>query len=488
VSSFLCEYILSDNTLNNFTNLKEAEQSVELSFFKMFKDPAIPERGLLLKQTIDKLMICLNAAQYNDVNELSDAFSKFKVSVKVREPTETVIEVLGNVLYIRIPNVLKKSDDVKNNLAYYIYFCKIMLNKNDDNTRIKVDENLGDVCQLSVKTKNAMDELIASAKSATGLVGGKTFKLEPGLQGPACSLIAALRLLNRHAHRYVKIPKKKQCNTAVLRDALNSFLGLKEPGVSKYAVNLLKQCLNLVTKPTATLPAGFHTALKTENNAETQEALFGKMGYVCVNPAPHKVISVAKINFEHTETGQVKELKPVEKGEFLRGGKHYHSAVKLLLPYLEKGSESLQVQLNKADNDLSLEARKFFQENSAAVMAYNRSYAFLTAHKKGKKDKKTVAASVVGAATMAARTLTSKPFVTRNGTEYTTYMDLGIEYRRFFERLLSREESPAKRKADDIDDSQNEDGDKEAPTTIPEGNNPPEMKRPAVEQTDMVTE
>jgi hypothetical protein len=344
--------------------------------------------------------------------------------------------------------------------------------KNDDQCRIVIDsENLGDTCHMSVKTKNAFDEIIASARSSTGLIGGKTFKFESGLQGPASSLLAAIRLHSKNSSVYKKI-HKKPTTLQILKDSLNNFFGLKEPGVSEFAQLFIKQTLSLAVRKGSRLPAAFSLGLKSENKVSSDEGLMAKMGYGRVNVDVNKVVKVSKLQYTTNSDGRVTSVsQPPKETNDLPHDKHYHAAVKMLLPYVVKSKKvTLKAQLNKSDSDLSIDARALYLKRSKQVDSYGKAYAFLSSHVKDKK--KTKAASVVAAATQAANSCVNDTYINKKGHEVKSYMDLKLTYRRFFETLLGRRKSPPKRKsAPDEEDLKQEENDKS------ESSETPDMKR-----------
>jgi hypothetical protein len=446
--SFLSREIILDDSRNDFSNQEEIEKTVNDTLDAYFIKGKIPDRGTILRQVCNNLLLCLNATQYTSVNELTEAFNSFKVASKEKDPPIKVVEIIADVLYFRIPDVTQKSAEMKQHLAHYLFFAKVVLMKSDQQCRIVIDKDtLGDICHMTVKTKNALDEIIASARSSTGLVGGRTFKFESGLKGPASSLISAIRLFNKNSSVYKKL-HKKPTTLQVLKDSLNNFFGLKEPGVSSFAQLFVKQTLALATRPNNALPAPFGLALKSENNAKTDEGLMARLGYVRINVDVNKVVKVSRLTYTVGENGKISDIgqSSTEKKD-LPHDKHFHAAVKILLPYVYKGTESMKSQLNKSDTDLSINSREFYLRHSKQVDSYGAAYAFYSAHMKNKK--KTKAASVIAAATKAANDCSDVGYINKKGTEYTSYMDLKLAYRRFFENLLGRRPSPAKRKSED---------------------------------------
>lgn len=436
------------------TTAEEAEIQTDLMLSEMFDLRTVPELGLLRAGIVNNLLLCLNAASYNSVEELTTAFNSFKVAVKTREPSLKVVEIINDTLYIRIPDVRNKSEAMKMTLAGYIYFAKIILNKSDDKTKIVIDNNnLGDVCHCTAKTKAAMDELIAAARSSTGLTGGQVLKFPSGLSGPACAIVAAIRCYNAY-HPLFKKLSKKATTLNLLKDSLSNVFGLKDPNMSTFGSLFVRQTLGIATRPATMLPAGFGNALKSENKVTSPDGIMAKLGYVRINIDVNKVIKIAKLGFTQVG-GKINDLSVDPKVEGLPHDKHYHSAVKMILPYLIKTKKaSFKSQINRANADLSKSSRDFYLKYSGAVDDYCRSYAFLSACLKDKK--KTKPAAVVAAASKAANNCVDMPYMLRNGRTVQTYMELKYAYRQFLEKLLGRRASPAKRK-DCLIDSDNDD-------------------------------
>jgi hypothetical protein len=454
--SYFSQLIVLDNKLNTFQDQDDIETTVEEQLNLHFIMSTIPEVGLLRKGIVNNLLLFLHSAQYQSVTELNDAFRSFMIAPKSKEPDIKVVEVIADKVYIRIPNVLQKSSDVKQALANYIFFVKILLQKDDQHTYIVVDQdNLGDVCPLSVKTKNAMDELIASARSATGLVGGKTFKFDSGFQCPASGLLVALRTLNKHSPLYKKLAKKPT-TSQLLKDSLNSHFGLKEPGVSKFAQLLIKQTFLWATKSNSRLPAGYTACVKSENNCTSSEGIMAKLGFVRINPDVNKVIKVSKMCYRTGENGVVTEVsQPTQDQVMLPHDKHYLSAVKMVLPFLSESPKlNLKTQLSRSDKDLTIKSRGFYLNHSKQVNSYGRAYAFYSACLKNKK--KTKPSAVIAACSKAANDSAALPLTDSNGNTYNEYMDLHVSLRRFLEKLLGRHPSPAKRKREIDSESDSE--------------------------------
>jgi len=455
ISSFLSHVLLDPkNHINAFDSQTEIEENVQYYINLYFKRGSIPDEGLLLRQTVDTMLLTVNATSYLSVEELSAAFNSFKVATKEREPSTKVIEIVQDTLYIRIPDVREKSDQVKTQLASYIYFAKILLNKSDQNTKILIDkENLGDVCALSLHTKLTMEQFIASARSVTGYTGARSQKFESGLIATPQSLLVAMRVLNKHAGMYKKY-HKRPTTLQLMKDCLDASFGLKDPGVSKFAVLFIKQTLALATRANARLPSTYGNVLRRDNNCKSDESILAKLGYVRVNADPNKVIKITKLKYTVGDKGKVKEIHLLpSNSEGVAQDKIFHSAVKMLLPYLQKTSgETHKSQLNKCDLDLSIDSRKFYLDHAKSVDSFHRAYAFFSAHQRDKK--KTSAGAVIAAVTKAANDSVNLPYVTRSGTKYDSYMELKYSYRQFLEKLLGRKASPAKRKADDDADAQ----------------------------------
>jgi len=442
------------------TTAEEAETQTDRILSEVFKLHTVPELGLLRAGIVSNLLLCLNAASYTDVGELVTAFNSFKVAVRTREPSLKVVEIINDILYIRIPDVRNKSEDMKMTLASYIYFAKILLNKSDDKTKIVIDHNnLGDVCHCTAKTKKAMDELIAASRSSTGLTGGQVLKFPSGISGPACAIIAAIRCFNAY-HPLFKKLSKKATTLNMLKDSISNVFGLKDPNMSSFGSLFVRQTLGIATRPTTMLPAGFGNALKSENKVTSPEGIMAKLGFVRINVDVNKVIKIARLGYTHT-SGRINDLVVDSSVEGLPHDKHFHSAVKMLLPYLTKTKkQSFKSQINRANADLSKPAREFYLKQSGAVDDYCRAYAFLSSSLKDKK--KTKPAAVIAAASKAANNCVDLPYTLRNGRTVQTYMELKYSYRQFLEKLLGRRASPAKRKECLLDSDNDDDGGKPA--------------------------
>jgi hypothetical protein len=396
---------------------------------------------------MEHLAIIRNAVSYANVQELAAAFAKFKVSSKEHQDQQKLVFMVNDVMYLRVPDVSQKSKDVKDALAQYIYFASTILCTPSEKIKIFMDKEVGDMCHLPIKTLNGLKELVGSAKTLTGLVGGRTSKFDSGFKGPINSLVVAIRTINKYGYQYKKLTPKPT-NLQILKNSVDTQLGLNDPGVTPFTTNFVRQTLALACSPDGRLPPSYFAVTKSENNVSSTEGIMAKLGYVTVNPSCNKVIDVCSQNYKHGDAGVITDVY-TEKECSLAHDKLFHAGVKLLLPYLQQTSDSQKVQLGKSNSDLSIASRDLYKKHGKLVDEVNRSYAFLSAfRRKGSKGKITKASSVLGAIVKASNSSDSMPFQNKKGSIFPTYMDIPVVHRHFLEKLLKRRASPAKRKVE----------------------------------------
>jgi hypothetical protein len=231
----------------------------------------------------------------------------------------------------------------------------------------------------------------------------------------------------------------------MLKDSVDFHFGLKEQGVSDFSKNFLRQVFALATRPDGLLPASFFAVTKSENGVSSHEGIMAKLGFVAINPSVNKIINSCTQNYKNKEDGTIFEVY-TQKEETLPHDKNFHMGVKFLLPYISK-RDDISSQLNRADQDLSTNARDYYKTYSNVVTELNRSYAFLSAHRKNKK--KTKAASVVSAIVKASNLSAKMPYMRKDGKTYSSYMDIPNKIRKHLEKLLKRRKSPNKRSRED---------------------------------------
>jgi len=185
---------------------------------------------------------------------------------------------------------------------------------------------------LPVYTKRSMDNLLASARSSTGLVGARTYTQET-FKGPCGAYLAAIKYLNKNQPYIRAIRKKGSCNLQILKNVVDIDMGLKEPGISDFTRNLLRQIFAYATSEEGTLPASFYKVCKSENNVKTSDGVLAKLGYLPLIPSVEKVIKVSTTEISRdTTTGLPVKLLPYPKECVLRHNQEFYMGVKLLLP------------------------------------------------------------------------------------------------------------------------------------------------------------
>jgi hypothetical protein len=416
---------------------------------------------------MDAVQIFLKAVQYDDINELTEAFNKFKVSKNkdVKREKLVVYTEHTNTIHLRMPDVRNASNAAKEQAASYIHFATRVLGLDSSKVRVHFDETLGNTCRMTNPVRIALTNMSSAAVSISGLTGSRTFDLGR-FKGPAQSYLVAIRLLNVKASLYKPVQRKKACNLAKLKDTLDHLLGLKEPGVLDFAKNFVRQILAIASTRKGALPASYYVATKSENNVTSQEGVLSKLGYTPIVPSVNKVIKIATAIISCDANGKATKAAFRDKKDTteLNRDSANTMGVKLLLPMIsEDGKTAFAKQTQHPEKFLTESARKFYNENALYVAESNKAYAILSA---GQNDKQTSTKPkhVQNALGKAHRKIaTELPFQDRDGNLYPSYMSVPSNLRHHLESLLKRKRSRGKRGLVD------EDGvDKEGiPTGIP---------------------
>jgi len=412
----------------------------------------IKDEGLLVKEIYETVHSFLFSKDYDSVESLIDALKKFKVTTKHKDPSLKLVMLVDHEgqkqLILRVPNVADKSRDVKDHLAFYIYFASRILCISTDHIKVHMDDELGNVVSLPVQTKQGLERLIATSLSQTGLVGGSNHKVND-YSGPCASYVAALRYLTIYSPFYRPINKKKCCNLQIIKDTIDNDLGLKNPGVTDFTKNFVRQVLATATSHSGALPASFYKVAKTENKVSTLEGILAKLGYYPLVPSIQKVIKLSTISFETDAKGVPMKIIDTPKENVLNRNQEHMMAVKLLLPLITEDKQvSLKDQTKKPLLYLTEPSREFFKAAAEQVKLVNTGYAFVSSYQNKKKNK-TNLKHVMNAQGHAARDSDSNlKFQDRTGKVYLKYGDIPISLRNHLENLLRRKSSTKKRKRD----------------------------------------
>jgi len=391
----------------------------------------------------------INAAPYTEVQELTDAFAKFKIVNKKNEEREELVTVINKsgeqLLIITLPEIRQAPKDIKESGAYYINFISCMLGITSENVRVQFSEKFGTTIKMPVTVKSTCDSLLAAARSSTGQVGLRTVEYPSGFKSSLVGCICAQRVLRRNISMYRK-KITKATNLQVLRDAVKIAFGFHQPAANPFIKSLILQTIGLMTaEDHRFFPASFYKACKEDNNVKTSEGILDRLGYSALLPAPNKVKFVSRQRFAHDENG--KPIKGISGEEKLPRNQEFHAAVKILLPLIQTNDKvSLANQMKSPETHLTHSSLTFYKEQGNIVSQYGKAYAFASAFAKG-KSKKTKIVHVENEVGRVSRSADSslKTFQDASGRTFDTYMTIPYSLRKFMEKFLGRVESPKKR-------------------------------------------
>jgi hypothetical protein len=339
--------------------------------------------------------------------------------------------------------------DIKDTAAFYINAIHSMLGIKSENVRLRFRKDLGTIMKCPRTVKEGLERLLASARSNTGLVGMRTTTFKSGYKGPLPAILTAIRVLKRNLPLYRK-RSKDATNLQVLRDAVENEFGMKSPNFDDYIKSLLLQSFSHLTSELQKFyPASFFAVAKSENNVSSTEGLLAKLGYVKLLPSVNKLKFVSTQRFEKDEHGKPKSVNREVKEE-LTPDQEFYAAVKLTLPLISKRDDiSIADQLKSPELYLNEASRELYKKNGDLVDAWNKAYAFSSAHAKG-KTKKTKLVHVANEVGRVARLVDKRmTYTDAEGNTYDTYMQLRYTYRKALEKLYNRKRSPKKRTAAD---------------------------------------
>jgi len=255
-------------------------------------------------------------------------------------------------------------------------------------------------------------------------------------------------VLRKNLPYYRKL-SKASTHLQLLRDACNTAMCAKQPGIDEYAKDFVIQVLEIMTSEEMTrFPASFYAVAKSENNVKTTEGILASLKYISIIPKVDKVIHVSTRCFEYDKSGQPIKVDGIEEGKEGPNNLQFHAAVKLLLPMLNKDSETkLKLQINNPDKYLTEKTQAFYKQNASHVDAITKAYAYSSSFNKNKKKKgKTRLVHVSNEINKVSREIVrALPYQDARGKTYASYMDIRHSYRKILENLLKRKESPRKK-------------------------------------------
>jgi hypothetical protein len=450
------DYVIARN-LSSFLTIEDLQEDAKTYVDSVVQGSAIHMDAI--KRDLGQALVSItNSNLTQSVGALTEALNKFRVTAEKAESRKKLVTLVeltptDRRLYLTVPDLENATEDVKEHLALYIHFISAMLVVNQDKVSLCVDKTLGNMCSMSVKTRNALQDLLAAARSPTGNTGSGLLKLG-GIQCPLGGVLALLRTLTIHKPFVTKL-SKKAVTVEMIRLAIDQAVGL-QPETAWYVKDYLRQTFNLMASlKKSPFPAAFYKVAKDLTGVKSQEGLLYKLGYQPLLPSVSKIVAVTT----HTSSGgQVKDspvkLEMPPKECTLPHDKEYQAAVKILLPLCQVGSTKVLKQLKSSWTDVSDKNLEFYKEHKAEVKEYNTPYAYLASMISKKKSKKTKPVHFRNEIGKVTRDVNSKitSYTTREGQTFSSYMELPIAYRRSFEQLLKRKASPAKRKVDEQSD------------------------------------
>jgi hypothetical protein len=213
-----------DGELNK-VGAEDQLEPVVTEYLSTLLTPPIKDQGPLVKGMLDILTIAYRSSAYQSVDELSRALAKFKVGAKQDQQRRTLVTYLdlasGAELHLRLPDVRQQSDDVKDALAMYVNFAQVLTLLPTEKIKIFFDESLGNRFPLPVATRAAMQTMASAARSASGNVASKEYKLKSGAKAPIHGLVCLLRVLTKYQPFYRKRSKKECTTLQELKDVLD---------------------------------------------------------------------------------------------------------------------------------------------------------------------------------------------------------------------------------------------------------------------------
>jgi len=320
--------------------MEDTARYTKLSLDKIVKIDAATVASGIYERLAVKLFLWANSVPIPSDSKISKLLKQAKKDgTSMQAPIVLYTVEDGHPhLTLRMP-VFEENEQTTKVASQLIQFAMSLLNVRKEFVKVHLDESLGSDLSIPANLSKAIDNLIVSADSETGVYSGSQMKHSNDVSLNLVETLAACHLLSRKVGLVRKRPHDPrkpfvQLNYQVLFDSVTSIMGVKNVEES-YSRRFVKIVLVLLTKASNHFfVSGWNRSLKLSLKVKSTKALLFLFGYTEVVPDFKRLLEISKFSttkkIEGTKVLSV-EMKEI-KGEDSNSQADFKAFLKIMLP------------------------------------------------------------------------------------------------------------------------------------------------------------